>query len=462
MEQLNSIRAKLAQYGQTHLLDHWERLDQSEQGSLLEQINSIDFALLERLFRERQKEKEKLSITELKPLAYTKLEDQSYDDFAVWRERGYWMLKEGLVGALLVAGGQGTRLGHHAPKGTYCFGSPSGYSLFELQALRIAHLQNDHEAKIPWLIMTSQLNDQVTREYFAQNNYFGLERENIFFFSQGELPAIDDKGKIFLSSPGRIAMVPDGNGGVFRALKKSGGLEWLKDRGCSTLYLYGVDNALVRVCDPPLIGFHMARQRPISCPVVRKAYPEEKVGLFVEYNGNSCVAEYTDIPDEMRFARDPKGNLIFDGSNLAIHILNLEVLNEAAEHTLPYHAAYKQIDYCNSKGEIVCPIEPNGWKFEQYMFDIFPRFGAMAALEVKRHEHFAPIKNAWGDDSPESATQLMLQLHTRWLKQAGVISQESTQQYEVSPKQSFSGGNLFNHSESELLSRGVLFPKKPK
>ena len=456
MELPAAIAETLRRYGQTHLVAGWNSLEESEREQLLSELESVDFAQIVALHARRREPAGALASKELRPLDFLPLAHQTAANRARWEELAEPAFRKGEVAALLVAGGQGTRLGHNGPKGSFDFGLPSGKTLFELQAQRLLHLGRRYGRAIPWLVMTSQLNDADTRSFFAGHGFFGLEEKDVFFFSQGQLPAIDEEGKLLLETPCQLALVPDGNGGVFRALERSGGLEFLKERGVKSLFLYSVDNAIVRVCDPMLIGFHLKNRRAVTCPVVRKANAAERVGIFVETDEGSCVAEYSDISEEMRNAKNVMGQLLYDGANLAIHVLDVSVAESAARESLPYHAAFKRVPWCRPDGAIVLPEKENAWKFEQFMFDVFPRFGHMAAIEVERSDWFAPIKNSSGNDSPESALRMLLELHARWLEKAGLLQPDDPRAFEISPLCSYAGEGLKGKKLEDLVASGDL------
>ena len=450
------LLARLREHRQEHLLAHWDNLEDPEREHLLGELEEVDFAKVLALYGRRKERVGALAAHNLRPLDFLKLADQSASQISRWERTAAGEFRSGRVAALLVAGGQGTRLGHNGPKGSFPFAIPSGRTLFELQALRLLNLGRRFGKPVPWLVMTSPINDADTRAFFAEHGFFGLDPEDVFFFSQGQLPAVGEDGRLLLEAPDQLALVPDGNGGVFAALARSGGLDWLKARGVRSVFLYSVDNAIVRVCDPALVGFHVESGKAVTCPVVRKAGPNERVGIFVDTDEGSCVAEYSDIPEEMRNATDERGHLLYDGANLAIHVLDVGVLQDAAEQALPYHSAFKRVPWCREDGTIVLPEKENAWKFEQFMFDVFPRFGKMAALEVERSDWFSPIKNSSGNDSPATAIRMMLDLHSRWLVEAGVLAPDDPRKFEISPLWSYAGENLRGRSISELLEKGAV------
>ena len=271
-----------------------------------------------------------------------------------------------------------------------------------------------------------------------------MDRTNIRFFEQGTLCALSPDGKAVLDGD-RLALVPDGNGGCFRALSQSGTLAWLIERGVKYVFLYSVDNALCRICDPAFIGALASEGRSMSASkVVHKANANEKVGIFAFQNKKPGVVEYSDLPEEYRDMTNPDGSLTFDGGNIAIHLFKIEGLRKLQTSKLPWHTARKT----------VCGIE-NCWKFEQFLFDSFPQLGTMMPFGVVREEEFSPVKNAEGCDSPETARIMIGKLHKEWLKKANV-EVNPNKLYEISPTISYAGENLNRRTFERELGKGIL------
>lgn len=444
--QYQELFALTQAYGQEHLLRFWNQLDEAGQKRLAEQIRSVDFALMKDLATgliSTGSDELQTPLQKPKPLRGKAWEQFGLMERAAMANAGMRALREGKVAAFLVAGGQGTRLGHQGPKGTYDIGLPSGKSLFQLQAERIANLGRRCGRPVPWFIMTSADNHEATTSFFKDKGYFGLEEGNVFFFQQDQLPVVDAHGKILLDAPDALSMGPNGNGGCFLGLSRSGALAEMRRRGVEWVFTYSVDNALVKVCDPAFVGFAMGSGMPSASKAVAKAYPTEKVGVFALRENRPTVVEYSEMQEEWLHETDGQGRLAFGAGNIAIHLFRRDFLEREAASPLPYHVAHKKIAYCDTMGNRVTPDKPNAYKFELFMFDLFPRAEGMAILEVAREEEFAPVKNKEGQDSPSSARELLFQLHRKWAE--ATVPQAIPQRLEgveISPLVSYAGEGL--------------------
>jgi UDP-N-acetylglucosamine/UDP-N-acetylgalactosamine diphosphorylase len=438
------------QAGQGHLLQHRNHLCLEDQKLFDAQLQSINPFLISELYTNLvQSQNQVESKLNPAPFPLDRLSHRDPDLVQSYIQEGENLLKANKVAAFLVAGGQGSRLGFEGPKGAYDIGLPSHKSLFQLHAERLINLNSRFGSQIPWVIMTSPLNHQDTLNFFKAHFFFGYPQSLIHFFSQGMIPAIDESGKILLESPTEIALVPDGNGGCFRALKNSGIMDHLLMQNIEYLFLYSVDNALVKICDPLFIGYLHQHSAQSASKVVAKKSPEERVGIFVINNGLPGVIEYSDLDRELAFRQNEDQSLLYDGGNIAVHLFKLPALAKACATPLPWHKAYKKVNHFDiAKGVKVEAERPNAYKFEQFMFDIFPELGSMAALEVQREEEFAPVKNAEGADSPLSAVQMISELHRKWLINAG-HSVAPNILCEVSPLLSYAGENLQDLSPNQ-------------
>jgi UDP-N-acetylglucosamine/UDP-N-acetylgalactosamine diphosphorylase len=441
---LKQAREAAARFDQEHLFSHYEGLTPSEQDILVDQISSVDFAQLAGLHRDLVKNPADAADREtIEPLRATPWDAYPISERAAMSNLGMRALREGKVAAFLVAGGQGTRLGHNGPKGVFDIGLPSRKSLFQLQAERILRLSRQAGKTIPWYIMTSEDNHAETTSYFKERRFFGLAERDVFFFKQGEMPVVDADGKVLLASKGRLSMGPNGNGGCFLALAKSGALEDMKKRGIEQVFFYSVDNALVRVCDPHFVGFAMAQGKPAASKAVIKVQPEEKVGVLCLRNGKPSVLEYSEMTEEMIYSKTADGRYLYDSANIAMHLFTRAFLEKHAGASLPFHVAHKKIAHVDAAGNAVTPSVPNAYKFELFMFDLFPMAGEMAGLLVSREEEFAPVKNKDGVDSPASARALLLDLHHKWAVAAGVSEEElKGKLVEISPLASYGGEGI--------------------
>ncbi|WP_298768013.1 UDPGP type 1 family protein [uncultured Fibrobacter sp.] len=430
--------------GQQELVAKLESLS-GEARSLLERdIASQNWDELKALYTEKSNASLEDNVSnDLKPMPFKVAADDLRYNF--WNETGRVLLGKGQVAAFLVAGGQGSRLGFDGPKGMFDIGLPSHKSLFQLQAERLQNLAAQVGHPIPWCIMTSPLNHDATVKFFTEHHFFGYAREDIRFFAQGTICALDPNGKAVVDENNRLALVPDGNGGCFRALAQSGTLAWLVEKGVRYVFLYSVDNALCRICDPAFIGALASEGRSMSASkVVHKAGPNEKVGIFALQNGKPGVVEYSDLPEQYRDMTNPDGSLVFDGGNLAIHLFKIEGLRKLQTSRLPWHTARKT----------VCGIE-KCWKFEQFLFDAFPLLGSMMPFGVIREEEFSPVKNAEGNDSPKTARNMIGRLHREWLRKAHVEINPN-KLYEVSPTISYAGEGLSRRLFERELGRNIL------
>ena len=312
-----------------------------------------------------------------------------------------------------MAGGQGTRLGHEGPKGTYDLGLPSHKSIFELLCDTLKETQKIYDIYVPWYIMTSRQNNKETIEFFEKNNYFEYPKEKIMFFIQGEQPVVDENGKLMLDEEGAINKAANGHGGIFVAMRKSGVIFDMKTKGVEWAFICGVDNVLAKMVDSVFVGLATEKKVQAAGKSVVKACPEEKVGVFCKKNGRPSVIEYSEISKEMSEQREEDGQLTFGESHILCNLFNINAIDDMSKDKLPYHIAHKKIKYMDKDGNIVKPEKPNGYKFETFLFDAFESLEDMAIMRVKREEEFAPVKNAEGVDSPETARQLYNDYHNK-------------------------------------------------
>lgn len=342
-------------------------------------------------------------------------------------EVGEAALSRGEVAVVIVAGGQGTRLGFDGPKGTFPIGPVSAASLFQIHAEKIVALGRRFKKPIPLYVMTSPENHLATVEFFKAYENFGLE--HVRFFTQGRMPAVDRQtGQVLLAQPGRIALSPDGHGGTIAALAANGSdgglscLDEMREQGIRTVFYFQVDNPLVQIADPASIGLHLQTGAEISFKVVEKVLPEEKVGLVVEIDGRPQVIEYSDLSTELAERREPDGSLELWAGSIAIHLFDRTFLERLAAGggRLPFHRAIKKVPHVDEQGRIVEPESPNAVKFETFIFDALPLAERYCLIETDRALEFEPLKNATGPDSPATVRQRMSDLFAGWLEHAGV------------------------------------------
>ena len=411
-ESLAEIRDTLKKYGQEHLLNGYDKLDEKDQKTLLNQIKNIDFALIKSLYENTAKE-EKKSEEKVEPIEYLdkyKLKDK----FKYYKEIGEKAIKQGKLAAVTMAGGQGTRLGHNGPKGTFDIGLDSHKSLFELLSENIKNEAKKYGIVVPWFIMTSDENNDATVQFFKEHKFFGYElNRNIFFFKQGKLPMVDTEGKILIGEDGLIKQAADGHGGVYEALLKNGMIDKMKQMGIQWVYIGGVDNCLGKIVDPVFMGIAEDKHVTAAGKSVVKANPQENVGVFCKRNGRPSVIEYTEISPEMAEATSQDGELLYGESHILCNMFTLNSVEKMAKDPLPYHSAFKKATYIDKDGNKVVPTSPNAYKFEAFLFDGFSELDDMAVVRVKREEEFAPVKNAEGADSPETARELYNNLYNK-------------------------------------------------
>lgn len=409
---------KLEKYGQEHLLKRYKYLDEEKKEKIIHQIKNIDFDQAVELFNITTKSIKNPAgeITNIEYVDKAKLTKQEYTKYY---EIGKKKIEEGKYAVVTMAGGQGTRLGYVAPKGTFKIGGGVNKSLFEALSDTIKEAREKFNAKIPWYIMTSRENNNATEKFFEKNDFFGLPYEDVKFFKQGELPMLDTNGKMLLDETGIIKLAADGHGGVFESLVKNGYLEDMKTRGIEWIFISGVDNVLAGLVDPIAVGLATAEGTLATGKSIIKRSPTEKVGVFCKKNGRPSVIEYTEITDEMANARNSNGELLYGESHILTNLFNIKALEDIAQNKLPYHKAFKKAKYMNENGEIIKPETPNAYKYESFIFDAFETLDSISVLRVKREDEFAPLKNADGEDSPNTATQLYIDFMER--KKKGLI-----------------------------------------
>jgi UDP-N-acetylglucosamine/UDP-N-acetylgalactosamine diphosphorylase len=412
-----STRQLLDKHNQSHVLRFWDRLDQDQQQRLLSQVSSLDFAAIGRMREMLAEEDDSLPASAIAPAPVITLADQADPDA---REAGEAALRAGEVAALIVAGGQGSRLGFDGPKGAYPIAPVSDAPLFAVHARKILALSQKYGAPVPFYIMTSQANDAPTREFFRQHGFFGLPEDQVHFFPQGMWPGLWRDGRLAMDQVDQIFMSPDGHGGVLSALKDNGMIEDMKRRGIATVFFFQVDNPLVEVADPGFIGLHRNHNADISIKVCAKRDAAEGLGVVVERGGAYAIVEYTELTDEQKNETGPDGRLRFLYGSVAIHVFSLDFLEPEANTDLPLHIANKKIPYCDDDGNTVNPTEPNGCKFEKFIFDVIPDAARAINVEFAREDEFSPVKNATGNDSPATTKRDMTRKFARWLEACGV------------------------------------------
>ena len=417
---------RLGKFNQGHLWNFSSDLPLDARARLEQQIDSIDFDQLAQLVagREGDSDWKELSAKALPPPAVRLGQPNPEFGTEDARRAGEEALRQGKVGMLLVAGGQGSRLGFNLPKGLFPIGPVSGRSLFQMQCDRLAALGRKYGADIPLYVMTSPSTDAETRDYFAREQRCGLKEGQIHFFCQGQMPAVDARsGRVLLAAKDEVALSPDGHGGIVTALEKSGCLKDAQGRGIEHFYYAQIDNPLAELCDPLLIGFHLLARSQITTQVVKKRFAKEKVGNVVSIEGKVQIIEYSDLPDSVAEHTTPDGGLRLWAGNIAIHVFDVGFLDAVSKlaNGLPFHRAHKKVAFVDEHGELITPNEPNAIKFERFVFDLLPLAERALVVEGDAARLFAPVKNADGApvDTPELAKAAILRLHQTWLEEAG-------------------------------------------
>lgn len=394
----------LKENNQLQVLRFYDELNQDGKKKLLKQIKDVDFSILQ-LVEDREKEIAKGKIT---PLTGTVTVDDIKKKEDEYRHVGLESIQKCEVGAVLLAGGQGTRLGSDEPKGMYNIGLNKKLYIFEMQIRNLMKVVKEAGAWIPLMIMTSVKNDTQTREFFKEHDYFGYNSEYVMFFVQEMAPAVDYNGKLYLEDKDSLALSPNGNGGWFSSMKKSGILDKAKEMGVKWLNVYAVDNVLQKMADPLFVGATIVSGYPVGSKVVRKAAPDEKVGVLCKEDGKPSIVEYYELTNEMMKERNADGELAYNFGVILNYLFRIEDLEAIADKHLPLHIVEKKIPYINDNGEKIKPEEPNGYKFENLVLDMIHMLDDCLAYEVVREKEFAPVKNKEGVDSVESARKLLI------------------------------------------------------
>ncbi|UUO07487.1 UDPGP type 1 family protein [Blastopirellula sp. J2-11] len=442
------LTAKLTDAGEQELLNYLQSADPQVAAQLSAQLAAVDLEeIAATLAKKRKAAAGPLEMTSPPAIRLDDVAPRINEAEAI--AAGEQLLSAGKVAALLVAGGQGTRLGFDHPKGMFPIGPVTDRTLFQIFVEKLIARGNRYNAAIPLYLMTSPATHDETVECFAANDNFGLPDSQLKIFCQGTMPAIDAaSGKLLLAKPDQLALSPDGHGGTLAALVNSGCLADMQSRGLEEVYYFQVDNPLADVCEPLFLGYHHLSGSEMSTQVVAKQRPEEKVGVLVEVDGRLRLVEYSELSEELAAERDASGSLKYWAGNIAIHGLNVDFLSRMAAdaESLPWHLASKKVPYCTFQGEQVDPQAPNGVKFERFIFDLLPHAKNAIVVEILPSTTFAPVKNADGaaSDTPSAARAALTAFYGKWLMEAGV-SVESGVPVEISP--------LFALDSEELKSK---------
>ncbi|TWU58839.1 putative uridylyltransferase [Rubripirellula tenax] len=451
-----TLQEQLALFGQEHVLRFWGQLDETGRTQLSAQIADIGLDQL-KLLVEGQDVKQDFAAMADRAMSPPSVRADGTG--AAWSvdeaiRHGEAALAAGEVGAILVAGGQGTRLGFDQPKGMFPAGPVSKRTLFQIFADRLRAIGDRYGTEVPWYVMTSDATDAETRQYFEDNNYLGLHPDQVRIFKQGTMPAVDAaSGKLLLASKDSLALSPDGHGGTVGALDRSGCLDDADRRGVKYLAYIQVDNPLANLCDAVLIGHHVMAASEMTTQVVRKRYPTEKVGNVVLVDGRVQIIEYSDLPESSAVATNDQGELKLWAGNIGVHMIDVAFLRRMSRTSdaLPFHRASKKVGHVDDQGRSVDPAEPNATKFERFIFDLLPYAENAFVVEALPSEAFAPVKNAEGaaTDTASLARAAVSDLHKGWLRAAGADVSD-TAVVEINPRFAMSAEQVREKISSNL------------
>ncbi len=397
-------RQKLEKYNQQHLLRYYDTLSETKQADFIQQVAETDFSVVTRIGKKEAAKKE----SSISPIAAMTL-DEIYAEKSHYEETGIEAIRSGKVGAVLLAGGMGTRLGSDNPKGMYDIGITKPIYIFERIIKNLFDVVDQTKAWIHLFVMTSDKNHEITMAFFEEHEYFGYDRKHIHFFKQDMAPASDYNGKIFLEEKWKLAASPNGNGGWFSSLMNAGLLDLMKREGIQWLNVFAVDNVLQRIADPTFIGAVIEKECESGAKVVRKNHPDEKVGVMCLEDGHPSIIEYYELTDSLRDTKTETGEPAYNFGVILNYLFRIDCLEDVVNKELPLHIVEKKIPYLDGQGKLIKPEEPNGYKFETLILDLIKLLNSCLPFEVERSKEFAPIKNKTGVDSVESARELLQQ-----------------------------------------------------
>lgn len=392
---------KLKKYGQLHVLKYYEELSKEEQEALITQIENTDLEVLS-LCQKKEELNPRGKIAPIQVMQLPEIEQKREE----YTKCGLEAIKAGKVGAVLLAGGMGTRLGSDAPKGVYNIGLTKDVFIFQRLVENLLDVVHQAGAWIPLYIMTSDKNHDTTTAFFKEKNYFGYNPDYVTFFMQDMAPAADYQGKVYLEAKNKMSTSPNGNGGWFLSMMKWGVVDKIREAGVEWLNVFAVDNVLQRIADPCFVGATISTGSAVGAKVVKKNAPDEKVGAMCLEDGRPSIVEYYEMTEELMNAKDAQGEPAYNFGVILNYLFREKDLEEIVAQKLPLHIVEKKIPYLNEQGELVKPEEPNGYKFEQLVLDMIHELDSCLPYEVVRNYEFAPIKNKTGVDSVESARAL--------------------------------------------------------
>lgn len=455
----DQLEQQLTAAGQEHLVQHLRKLPAAQKKKLLAQLADVDLELLRRLSAQAEAsvDYQQLAAQAEPPRAFRLPPAKNPWNLAQALAAGRAALDSGQVGVMLVAGGQGSRLGFEHPKGMFPIGPVSGASLYKILCSGVLAASKRHNQPVPLYVMTSPATHEETEAYLKLHKRFGLPTKDVKLFMQGMLPAVDaTSGKLLLGSPEDLALSPDGHGGLLGALAKQRLLEDAEHRGLRYLYYLQVDNPLVQIGDPEFLGYHILSGSEMSTQVIAKRSPTERVGNVVTIGENAQIIEYSDLPAELADRKTTEGEPIFWAGSIAVHVIDVAFLRRVADSPdgLPFHRAHKKVSYFDpATDEQVLPEKPNAFKFERFIFDLLPLASEAVVMEVDREAIFAPVKNAdepGALDTPTTVKAQMSALYRSWLRAAGIeVSDDAA--VEISPLAASSQAEFVQKVQAGLI-----------
>ena len=402
----NKAKEILNKYNQEHIIKLIEKSDVETKSKIINQVLDIDFEEIKELYN-KTFEDLYVDLEELNPIAGINPDKLSEKELEQYKNVGIDIIKNNKFAVATMAGGQGTRLGHCGPKGTFKIELETGGKyLFEIIVDTLKRANDKYNVVIPWYLMTSKENNEETVKFLKEKDYFGYPEEYVYIFEQGELPLINEQGKLVVGEDGFIKEASNGNGGIFNSMLRKGVISDMENRGIEWIFIGSVDNILIKYVDVLLLGLTASKGNQIGTRTVLKRNPNEKVGVLCKQNNRVKVIEYTELPNHIASIKNENGELVFGESHIMCNLFNINAIKRASSKELEYHVAFKKTNYLDENGKLIKPEKENAYKFEQFIFDSFKMFDDIAILRGKREEDFAPVKNASGEDSPETAKKL--------------------------------------------------------
>ena len=410
VQNLEKAKDILKKYHQEHLLAFYDELNNKEKAYLLNQICSINFEQILNLY-EASKIDEVLPSNLIEPLPYNIKREIPKDKFALYENIGIDAIKRGKFAVVTMAGGQGTRLGYKGPKGTFELDITPKKSLFEILCDTLKDACAKYKVVIPWYIMTSTYNDEATRKFFEEKNFFGYPKKYIKFFKQSQLPLIDINGNLILEELYKVKEASNGNGDVFSSMKSEGILKDIAKKRIEWISFSGVDNVILEIVDPVFLGLTISNNKLTASKTLFKENVNDKDWIFAKRNGKPAIINSCHLTDSMKIAQDSSKKYLYRQTNILAHLFHISAINKICEVKLPYHRAFKKNTFINCEGMKQVPESPNTFKFETFIFDAFSLSDDIELLQVEVEDEFAPIKDFAGPHNPETAKELYLKKH---------------------------------------------------